>query len=233
MRKEKPFLNDNLFPIDDLFFAVLKLIDNNIVDFKEELKVAISEYMENNDMKKVTLENEDDVTTILRRFLCDLDSPFDFELQTKAPEKNEKTDIGILRKYSKPRHIPFCIIEAKRLPTPKYSGSQETEYVCYKNSTKQGGIERFKTCKHGSKLPYSIMFGYIQNENSVFWCSKINEWINEEILSSSNKNISWNEEDKLIENVDFSQPKITKYSSAHLKNNKETIKLTHYLLELS
>jgi len=129
MRKEKPILNDNLFPIDGLFYAVLNLIENNIVGFQEELKAAIFEYKENDDVKKENLEQEDDITIVLRRFLCDLDSEFDFEFQTKSPEKMGGTDIGILRKYSKPRHIPFCVIEAKRLPTPIYSGSQETEYV--------------------------------------------------------------------------------------------------------
>lgn len=233
MRKEKPILNDNLFPIDDLFYAVLNLIDNNIIGFKNELGVAISEYKENNDMKKVTLENEDDITTILRRFLCDLDSPFDFELQTKAPEKNEKTDIGVLRKYSKPRHIPLCIIEAKRLPTPIYSGSQETEYVCYKNSTKQGGIERFKTNKHGNKLPFSLMIGYIQQENATYWYARVNEWIAEQIQKSSNESILWINEDMLTEDLTFKNDKtITKYTSEHLKSTSDKIKLHHYWIDL-
>lgn len=233
MRKEKPILNDNLFPIDDLFYAVLNLLDNNIAHFPAELKNAISQYKENNDMKKVTLENEDDVTTILRRFLCDLDSPFDFELQTKAPEKNEKTDIGILRKYSKQRHIPFCIIEAKRLPTPRYSGSQKTEYVCYENAVKQGGIERFKTRKHGDKLNFSLMVGYIQEKNAKHWHIKVNDWIREQILKSSNESISWINEDMLSKDLNFKNDGvITKYASEHLKSNLEKIKLYHYWINL-
>jgi hypothetical protein len=233
MRIEKAELNNNLFPIEDLFYNLLNLIENNIFGFTQELNVAISEYKEIYDMKKITLENEDDITTILRRFLCDLDSPFDFEFQTKAPEKNEKTDIGVLRKYSKPRHIPFCIIEAKRLPTPVYSGSHETEYVCYKNSTKQGGIERFKTEKHGKNLPFSIMIAYIQKETPNHWHTKLNEWIAEEIVQSSNQNINWFEEDLLIENSNFPQPKITKYNSIHSRINLPKIKLTHYWLNLN
>jgi len=233
MRKEKPILNDNLFSIDGLFYSLVKLIENNIIGFREELKNAIFEYKENDDLKKEQLENEDDVTTILRRFLSDLDSTFDFELQTKAPEKNEKTDIGILRKYSKPRHIPFCIIEAKRLPTPFYSGSQETEYVCYKNVKKQGGIERFKTGKHGNKLPISLMIGYIQKENANHWYTKVNEWITEQILKSSNDGISWINEDMLSKDLVFKDDEIiTKYTSDHLKSNSEKIKLYHYWIDL-
>mgnify|MGYP003612853821 CR=1 FL=1 len=144
------------------------------------------------------------------------------------------TDIGVLRKYSKPRHIPFCIIEAKRLPTPIYSESQETEYVCYKESTKQGGIERFKTNKHGSKLPYSLMVGYIQQENANHWLTKVNEWITEQIKKSSNESISWINEDMLIQDSTFKiDNAITKYTSEHLRSNDEKIKLYHYWIKLS
>lgn len=233
MRKEKPILNNNLLPIDGLFYGVINLIDNNIVGFKEELKIAISEYKENDEIKKITLEQEDDITQILVRFLDDLNSDFRFEFQTKTPEKMGGTDIGVLRKYSKPRHIPFCIIEAKRLPTPIYSGSQETEYVCYKNSRKQGGIERFKTCKHGNKLPHSLMVGYIQEENADHWHTKVNEWITEQIIKSSNESISWANEDMLSKDSTFKNDNvITKYTSEHLKSNSEKIKLYHYWINL-
>jgi hypothetical protein len=234
MRKEKPILNDDLLPIDDLFYAVLNLIENNIIDFHNELKIAVSEYKENNDMKKVTLENEDDVTIILRRFLSDLDSPFDFEFLTKSPEKMGGTDIGVLRKFSKPRHIPFCIMEAKRLPTPpKDKKRQETEYVCYKDVKKQGGIERFKTTVHGNKLPFSIMIAYIQKENAAHWHNKVNEWIEEQITKSSNPLLSWSIEDQLIQNQSFSQNKITKYNSTHSRINLDKINLTHYWIDLN
>ena len=232
MRKEKPILNDDLLPIEDLFYTVLNLIENNIIDFHKELKIAISEYKENNDMKKVTLENEDDVTIILRRFLSDLDSPFDFEFQTKSPEKMGGTDIGILRKFSKPRHIPFCIMEAKRLPTPKDKKRQETEYVCYKDVKKQGGIERFKTTVHGTKLPFSIMVAYIQKENATHWHNKVNEWIEEQITTSSNPQLSWFIEDQLTQNQSFFQNKITKYNSTHSRINIDKIDLTHYWIDL-
>jgi hypothetical protein len=233
MRKEKPILNDNLFPIDDLFYAVLHLIENNIVAFQDELKVAISEYKEYDEIKKENLEQEDDITIILRRFLSDLDSEFDFEFQTKSPEKMGGTDIGILRKYSKPRHIPFCIIEAKRLPTPVYTGSQETEYVCYKNATKQGGIERFKTGKHGNKLPFSIMVAYLQKENANYWYNTVNEWISEQIKTSSNQSIYWKNEDLLSKHKTFiNNDTITKYNSLHSKSNLAKIKLYHYWIDL-
>lgn len=226
MRKEKSVLNEHLYSIDGLFLSVINLIEGNISAFPEELKVAISEYKENNEVKKENLEQEDDITIVLRRFLCDLDSEFDFEFQTKSPERMGGTDIGILRKYSKPRHIPFCIIEAKRLPTPVYSGSQETEYVCYKNVKKQGGIERFKTGVHGAKLPFSLMIGYIQKENT-------NYWINEQVKESSNPQICWLEEDWLIQEISFSKSKITKHNSTHSRINLGKINLVHYWIDLT
>lgn len=233
MRKEKPILNDNLFPIDDLFYTVVNLIENKIIGFQEELKIAISEYKEYDEIKKENLEQEDDITQILCRFLSDLNSEFRFEFQTKAPEKMGGTDIGILRKYSKPKHIPFCIIEAKRLPTPvKDKKRQKTEYVCYKDSTKQGGIERFKTGKHGNKLPFSLMIGYIQEENPNHWYNKINEWINEQVQISSNPQISWLEDDQLVQEISFLKQKVTKYNSTHSRINLGKIKLIHYWIDL-
>lgn len=233
MRKEKPILNDNLFSINDLCYSLVNLIEAKIFYFPEELKIAVSEYKEFVGIKKENLEQEDDVTIILCRFLSDLDSEFRFEFQTKTPEKMGGTDIGVLRKYSKPRHVPLCIIEAKRLPTPVYSGSQETEYVCYKNATKQGGIERFKTTKHGKKLPFSIMVAYIQQENANHWHKKVNEWITEQIQKSSNDNISWINEDLLTLDTIFKNDNvITKYTSKHLKSNFEKIKLNHYWINL-
>lgn len=233
MRKEKPIINEPPYLIDGLLLSVLSLIELNISNFPKELNSATSEYKEFDEIKKENLEQEDDITQILVRFLDDLNSDFHFEFQTKTPEKMGGTDIGVLRKYSKPKHIPFCIIEAKRLPTPSYSGSQKTEYVCYKDSTKQGGIERFKTNKHGNKLPFSLMVGYIQQENPNHWHTKVNEWITEQIQKSSNESISWINEDMLIQDSTFKNDNvITKYTSEHLRSNDEKIKLYHYWINL-
>jgi hypothetical protein len=135
-------------------------------------------------------------------------------------------------KYSK--HKCICFIEAKRLPTPDYKSSQETEYVCYKNSTKKGGIERFKTEDHGGKekFPFSIMVAYIQKENATHWHNKVNEWIEEQITTSSNPQLSWFIEDQLIQNNSFSQNKITKYNSTHSRIKLDKIHLAHYWIDL-
>jgi len=222
--------------LDGIYENLTHVFDDNIDSFFKFKK----EYEEENKallIKNGELNNEDDITNAFDSFL-NFDIPknenkFHFKFQYKTIESNKSTDIGVISlKYSKFKCI--CFIEAKRLPTPIYSGSQETEYVCYKNSTKKGGIERFKIGDHGGKekFPFSIMVAYIQQENSSHWYNKINEWIDEQIKESSNPQLSWFIEDKLIQNQSFSKNKITKYNSTHSKTNPKKINLTHYWIDL-
>ncbi|SHF85015.1 hypothetical protein SAMN05443549_101569 [Flavobacterium fluvii] len=220
--------------LDVIYENLVQVFDENIHGFfefkNENEKINEDLLVRNNELK-----NEDDISNVFDSFLNfeipKNENKFHFKFQYKTIESNTSTDIGVISlRYSK--HKCICFIEAKRLPTPVYSGSQETEYVCYKNVTKQGGIERFKTCKHGNKLPFSIMVGYIQQENSSHWYKKINEWIDGQISKSSNKEITWLEEDKLVKETSFSNSKITKYNSTHSKKNFTKIRLAHYWFEL-
>lgn len=193
--------------LDVIYENLIKVFDENIhsfLQFKNDYELANKSMLLKND----ELKNEDDITNALSLYLnSDLpknENKFHFTFQHKTIESKTSTDIGIVSlKYSKYKCI--CFIEAKRLPTPKYKGSQETEYVCYKNSTKKGGIERFKTGDHGGKeqFPFSLMVGYIQQENANHWHAKVNEWISEQIQKSSNENISWIEEDMLSKDFNF------------------------------
>lgn len=228
MRKEKPILNDNLFPIEEIYLNLFSLLDKNLqhfLSFKKEAEIVKKEFGE---MKKDTLESEPDISNSLDSFLnFELpESPFEFHFKNeyKVTEKNEKTDIGVIsKKYCK--HLVICFIEAKRLPTDKIDGIREKEYVL-------NGIERFKTTKHGNKLPFSIMVGFIQQETANHWQKKVNEWINEQISMSSNKELTWLEEDRLVQETSFSKATITRYDSIHLKKNLEKIKLVHYWIDL-
>jgi hypothetical protein len=230
MRKEKPILNDNLYPIDDIYLNLFDLIDNNLNNFLFFKKEEESIKKEWGEMKKDVLESETDISNSLDSFLNfelpNSEYEFHFKYEAKVTEKNERTDIGVIsRKYSKHRII--CFIEAKRLPTDKIGTIREKEYVL-------NGIERFKTSKHGNKLPYSLMVGYIQEENANHWHTKVNEWITEQILKSSNQSISWVEEDMLSKDINFNTKElITKYTSEHLKSNSEKIKLIHYWIDLN
>lgn len=226
---------ENIPSIQPLYDTLLELLDGNLHLSIEELGVAYDEYQEADyKLKRDRLMQEDDITTIIRRFLSDLDSVFDFEFQTKDPEKNGGTDIGVLKKFTKPRHVPLCYIEAKILPTPLSKDRQETEYVCYRNVKKQGGIERFKTGVHASKTPLCIMFAYIQKDDFLFWFNKVNSWIKEEINISSNSSLEWHNEDLLVQQNEFNKINVAKYCSVHTRIAPLTkIKLTHYWIGLS
>ena len=76
------------------------------------------------------------------------------------------------------------------------------------------------------------MIAYIQNENAIYWHKKVNEWIDDQIETSSNSKLSWFIEDKLIQNMSFSYTKITKYNSTHSRITLDKIKLTHYWIDL-
>jgi len=227
---------ENIPSIEPLYETLLKFLDNNLYSSINEIEIAYQEYQENGyELKRDNLTQEDDITLAIKRFLSSLESVFNFEFQTKDPEKNGGTDIGVLKKFTKPRHIPLCYIEAKILPTPITSNRrQETEYVCYRNSKKQGGIERFKTGKHASRKAISIMFAYVQKEDFPFWINKVNSWINEEITSSSNSSITWHKEDLLIPESKFNKEKVGKYYSTHSRSTSfSKISITHYWFNLN
>lgn len=82
-------------------------------------------------------------------------------------------------------------VESKRLPSP--TNDREKEYVI--GTKKNGGVERYKIEKHGKGLSECGMLGFIEKENSVFWITKINKWIND--LSDSDS--TWNKDEALKE----------------------------------
>ncbi len=228
MRKEKPILNDNLPSIEPIYKNLMDLIDNNLFHFFSFKKESEIEKKKFGEMKKEILESEPDISNSLDSFLnFELpESPFEFHFKNeyKVTEKNEKTDIGVIsKKYNK--HLVLCFIEAKRLPTDKIDGAREKEYVL-------NGIERFKTTKHGYKLPFSIMVGFIQQHNANHWHSKVNEWIDEQMKKSSNEKITWNNDDRLVWDTSFTSNKITKYNSTHTRIELDKIKLVHYWIDL-
>lgn len=230
----KPISNssiENSLPLEGVYLALTTLIENNISNFPNFLEEATVEYKKEPLLiAKEKIAQEDDITISFGRFFRNLNSDFDFEPQSKTPESNATTDIGIIsKKYSK--HRVICFVEAKRLPTPLTTGRQETEYVYYTNSTKQGGIERFKTGKHAGKekLNFSIMLGYIQEENAAYWHKKINGWIDTKIKTTeTTEKLIWTKKDKLRRDETFANKKVSKYKSSHLKLSNDKIDLIHY-----
>ncbi len=94
----------------------------------------------------------------------------------------------------------FFDIEAKIL-TDRFTKDRAKEYVIgehfKKDGTKEinGGIERYKLEKHGKGLFQCGMIGFIEKEDTAFWKTTINNWIEE--LSKSD--LSWNKNEVLTE----------------------------------
>ena len=86
----------------------------------------------------------------------------------------------------------FFVIEAKRLKTD-LSKAREKEYII----GKYGGVERFKNQKHGGDLTHVGMIGYVQTDNFDTWFTKINSWIEEEIVAPTSDDLIWEKQDKL------------------------------------
>jgi len=118
----------------------------------------------------------------------------------------------------------FFVIEAKRLDT-SLAKVREKEYII----GKIGGIERFKNQKHGGNLTHVGMIGYVQTDNFDTWFSKINSWIEEEIVDSTSDDLIWEKRDKLKLNT---QSKLfNTYLSQHQCKTKD-ISMYHIWIDL-
>ena len=117
---------------------------------------------------------------------------------------------------------PLFIVESKILPSPPPK-TREKEYVI--GESKNGGIERFKTEKHGKGLNKCGIVGFVESESFEFWKDKVNSWINE----LSNSDDFWNEDERIImkENVDISA---FSHSIAHRKEEKDLL-LYHFWIK--
>ena len=69
-------------------------------------------------------------------------------------------------------------IECKRLPTPQGKNRDEREYVINEHSS-TGGIQRFKAGHHGAAHTLGAMIGYIQEESTANWQTRVAGWIND------------------------------------------------------
>ncbi len=119
---------------------------------------------------------------------------------------------------------PIFLVECKRLPAP--SKNREKEYVIGNNNN--GGIERYKTEKHGKGLKESGLLAFVEKENFPYWKKKINKWI----VDIASENASWSEDEVLseVENkIDYCLLK----SLAYRKKTNIKINLTHLWINLN
>ena len=217
---------------------------NEVILFIEYKLHLFPQYLENSTVLQnlsKNIEGEDLITENLCVFFTTHEKNYTYQytkqdnyyfqfLNQSKGIGHRTNDSGIILANTKGSLGKILVIEAKRIPTPRIN--REKEYV----EGNLGGIERFKKEVHSQEIPtnLALMIGYIQQENAIHWHKKVNEWIEEQIKTSSNRNISWINEDLLSIDEEFSSiTKVTKYKSIHSRINLEKIKLIHYWIDLN
>jgi len=119
-------------------------------------------------------------------------------------------------------HKPLLVVESKLLPAPETY--REKEYVIgHKNN---GGIERFKTEKHGKGLDECGMLGFVEKEAFSFWHQRVNTWISDLSVTSN----FW-QTDEHLETVESEEDFMFLKSIAHRGSSKD-IRLHHLWINL-
>lgn len=206
---------------------VIEFLDKHLPAFPDIFKIRTL-------FKKI--EGEDLITQELWEYLqnlANIDGIFMFQFQRKAFRFSHSSDLGVIAvgNLYQLSHA-FFLIEAKRLPTPgkdKKRNSREREYV----SSDAGGMQRYKKGYHGAGLSDSALIGYIQKDNCSHWHQKINSWITDLIKTNKSTDISWNNDDLLVNEKDFTNTK--KYNSQNTRiidSTRDSIRIHHYLMEL-
>ena len=114
-------------------------------------------------------------------------------------------------------------VESKRLPSPE--NYREKEYVI--GDKNNGGIERYKSEKHGKGLIECGLIGFIEAKDFKYWHKTINTWI--EGLTEISKT-NWKKDEVLTEiesNIDYCGLQ----SIAHRQAND--INLTHLWISVN
>ncbi|MDR1937273.1 MAG: hypothetical protein LBQ73_02080 [Tannerellaceae bacterium] len=119
-------------------------------------------------------------------------------------------------------HLPLFVVEAKRLPAPTIS--REKEYVV--GNSDNGGIERFKTGKHGKGLNECGMIGFVEKEAFTFWLQTINAWI----TGLSKTCIFWKNNETLVE-IERKEDFMALKSVAH-RTSQDDVCLHHIWIKI-
>jgi hypothetical protein len=120
---------------------------------------------------------------------------------------------------------PLYVVESKRLPAPDNKKQREKEYVI--GDKNNGGIERYKTEKHGKWLVKSGMVGFVEQDSFHDWLDRINRWI----IDLSNTNRCWHDDEILVmerSNIEY----CCLSSVAHRKSKNENMELSHWWINL-
>lgn len=183
---------------------ILVFLKSSLIEFENEFKTV-----------QLQMHREDDISGQLALFFQSRSKNenilFDFNPKVGV-------DFGI---HISPMQLgakPIFIVEAKRL------SKSHKDYVKNPN----GGIERFKREQDGfgKHLTQSAMVGYIQQENKVYWETRINGWIEE--LIETETDIVWEKGDILVQNNPVSD-----FISFHQRITKKLMTLYHFWINLN
>ncbi len=209
--------------IDILTINVISLIKGIMKQSVSSFKSYISDsYSE----KKL---NEDILTQIYiaqtQVLIRQKDYPFNISGQYKDFDNNSR---GIPDIYFYPNEeiaskSSLFSVEAKRLPAP--AKDREKEYVI--GSKNNGGIERYKTQKHGKGLNECGLLGFVEKKDFNHWNTSINSWIAE---LSKIDNSSW-KNDEILSLEEANSDFCVLNSIAHRTN--DDIHLTHLWVSLN
>jgi len=114
-------------------------------------------------------------------------------------------------------NAPIMVWEAKIL-TNSLGAKREMEYV--KGEKNNGGIERYKTEKHGKRMAECGLLGFVEKENFTHWTTTINNWIKD--LAKTNN--AWNI-DEILSEIESDSDYCVLKSIAH--RNSDDINLSH------
>lgn len=102
-------------------------------------------------------------------------------------------------------------IECKRLPTPTGPKRDAREYL-FSAGSSTGGVQRFKTGKHGAAHSRAAMIAYVQAEDVLHWRDKIDTWIDGLVAESVS---GWSVSDKFILSSHDASSRTALLSSTH------------------
>ena len=197
----------------------------------ERVKIYIISHVSDfiTEVKKEKIDNEVGLNSKFVIVMNNFNSSEMFYFHHENPEdhtsgQSARIDIGVYARGC--MESAFFAFEAKRLDS-KAVNKRKKEYVVNDNS---GGIERFKNNKHGVGLSFAGMIGYIQTDDYDIWEERINQYIDEEIDSSSIKEVEWNEDDKLLKDKNLKD--CSTYNSKHIRKDKTEINLFHLWINL-
>lgn len=208
----------------------ISVSNSNVISLIRDIIVATIPHFKSNladRFHKKEKLNEDDYTQLFTKQAQILirmkDYPFNIEGQYRDVYNLSKgySDFFFYPNEQNITTASLFSVECKRLPSPVKL--REREYVIGEKNN--GGIERYKTEKHGVGLKECGLIAFIEKENSISWEITINNWIKE--LAKSDEN--W-EDDEILTEVKSDSNYYSLKSIAHRKY--DDINLTHLWIKL-